>query len=1024
MARLKILSNDDLGKLYVIPDLNDEEREFIFELDEVDKDYLNTVSSIPIKINYILHLGYFRISRYFFAFTFQRVKKDVKFILRKYLPESQFPMNSISNRQYYANRDAILNKYEMSLYSKRFESTLMAHLAFLAKQHSIPKYLFDSCLDFCNKNNIIRPSYTILQELISNALADEKNRINNKLYRILNASLRKDLDNLLIKNDLFYQLTLIKKDQQDFTTNEIRSSVEKHKLLEAIYKHSITIIKELGISEQNVTYYSDLAIQHTPHVLNNIKMSNLARLYILCYVHSRFLKINDHLIASFIHRANCYVNDADIYQKEAIYQCQIIDIENRDLAANILSLNTNSKIPDAELRDKAFEMVSKEQYEDFVQKIRKPHSHPDDYRWKYYTEHSHAIKQNIRLSFKVLRFQSSAEDVNSAISFMKSHFDSNKSFVDYKFEEIPTDFIPAHLKRFVISKVAVKDSKKKVKVVGADAYEFMLYLQVVKNIDNGTVTVRDSLSYKSFDDELLPNEYWHSDKENIMKDASSQLLSLSIVDILHVLEAQLNKRYIEVNSRISSGANDKIKFQFDKKGTIAKWNIPYKKLDDSINNPFYDDMNVASLSQIIRFANEHTGFMKQFTHILKAYNTNAVNESSLAACIVAKGTGIDIYRMKDISDIKEQDLIFNYNNFIRYKTLTSASDVVINKVAKLPTFEKYNLADYGVHASVDGQKIETRYNTIKARYSSKYYGFGKGVSAYTLFANCLPLCTKIIGANEHESHYLLDALKSNSSDIEIAAVSGDMHSINRVNFALLHMFGYRFMPRFTQLDQKASNNLVSFDNINNHKKNIIKPSKQVNKNLILKESDNILRILATLALKKNTQSNIVRKLSSYKSNDTMKALIELDKIIMSLYMLDYIDDEDMRKCVHRSLNRGESYHFLISSILKVSGRKLVGKTELELIINNECARLIAICIIFYNAYLLSSLYEHCRSKNMQEQCKQIIRLSPVAWQHISLVGKYEFLSNMELPNIESLIEQLVGNLGSMVVVAHKKVRKK
>ena len=61
---------------------------------------------------------------------------------------------------------------------------------------------------------------------------------------------------------------------------------------------------------------------------------------------------------------------------------------------------------------------------------------------------------------------------------------------------------------------------------------------------------------------------------------------------------------------------------------------------------------------------------------------------------------------------------------------------------------------------------------------------------------------------------------------------------------------------------------------------------------------------------------------------------------------------------------------------------------------------------------------------MTEQCKQIIRLSPVAWQHISLVGKYEFLSNMELPNIESMIEQLVGNLGSMVVVAHKKVQKK
>lgn len=62
---------------------------------------------------------------------------------------------------------------------------------------------------------------------------------------------------------------------------------------------------------------------------------------------------------------------------------------------------------------------------------------------------------------------------------------------------------------------------------------------------------------------------------------------------------------------------------------------------------------------------------------------------------------------------------------------------------------------------------------------------------------------KVIGANEHESHFLLDIVESNTSDVEIASVSGDMHSVNRVNFALLHLFGYRFMPRFTQLNDKS-----------------------------------------------------------------------------------------------------------------------------------------------------------------------------------------------------------------------------
>ena len=334
---------------------------------------------------------------------------------------------------------------------------------------------------------------------------------------------------------------------------------------------------------------------------------------------------------------------------------------------------------------------------------------------------------------------------------------------------------------------------------------------------------------------------------------------------------------------------------------MVRWHLPYKKSDDGVNNPFYEHMPLTSIAEIIQFSHTHTGFMKKFTHILAVGSKKQVNESALSACLVAKGTGIDIQKMKEISDVKEHDLRSTYEDFIRHMTLTQASDVVMNRIKMLPIFEKYTLADYGIHASIDGQKLETKFNSIMARFSTKYFGFGQGISAYTLFANCLPLCTKIIGANEHESHYLFDMLNSNTSDIDVAAVSGDMHSINRVNFALLFLFGYRFMPRFTKLDEKARANLVSFDDPSSYGGLLIKPSKKVNVKLIIKEWDNILRIMATLGLKKSSQSAIVKKLSSYQSNDTLRALIEFDQIIMTLYMLDYIDDEGMRKNVHRSL---------------------------------------------------------------------------------------------------------------------------
>ncbi len=126
-------------------------------------------------------------------------------------------------------------------------------------------------------------------------------------------------------------------------------------------------------------------------------------------------------------------------------------------------------------------------------------------------------------------------------------------------------------------------------------------------------------------------------------------------------------------------------------------------------------------------------------------------------------------------------------------------------------------------------------------------------------------------------------------------------------------------------------------------------------------------------------------------------------------MLDYIDDPDMRRNVHRSLNRGEALHQLISAIRKVGNSKLPGKTEIEMEMYNECTRLIANCIIYYNASLLSSLYNICKERKQKAYCDLIKRLSPVAWQHINLVGKYEFRQNQKSINIQEVIEDVLRN---------------
>ena len=184
----------------------------------------------------------------------------------------------------------------------------------------------------------------------------------------------------------------------------------------------------------------------------------------------------------------------------------------------------------------------------------------------------------------------------------------------------------------------------------------------------------------------------------------------------------------------------------------------------------------------------------------------------------------------------------------------------------------------------------------------------------------------------------------------------------------------------------------------------------MNTKLIISEWDNIKRIMASVARKDVAQSTIIRKLSSYsKKNRTLKALIEFDRIIMSIYILKYVDDIQLRQRVHRALNRGEAFHQLRKALLQVSGKKILGKSENALEISNQCNRVLACCLIHYNASLLSELLIQSEMVGDEQLAGQIKRLSPVAWQHISLHGNFIFSTNEELVDIKGIVKNLLTN---------------
>lgn len=62
-------------------------------------------------------------------------------------------------------------------------------------------------------------------------------------------------------------------------------------------------------------HYANFAAYYTPYKLKRMKPS-LSRLYLLCFAHDRFLKVNDHLVTFFIYRTRKFYNDAELLARE------------------------------------------------------------------------------------------------------------------------------------------------------------------------------------------------------------------------------------------------------------------------------------------------------------------------------------------------------------------------------------------------------------------------------------------------------------------------------------------------------------------------------------------------------------------------------------------------------------------------------------------------------------------------------------------------------------------------------------
>ena len=85
---------------------------------------------------------------------------------------------------------------------------------------------------------------------------------------------------------------------------------------------------------------------------------------------------------------------------------------------------------------------------------------------------------------------------------------------------------------------------------------------------------------------------------------------------------------------------------------------------------------------------------------------------------------------------------------------------------------------------------------------------------------------------------------------------------------------------------------------------------------------------------------------------------------------------------------------------------MTGRTDIEIEISNQCARLVANTVIFYNSAILSRLLTKYEAAGNAKALTLITQMSPAAWRHILLNGHYTFQSDGKMIDLDALVADL------------------
>ena len=475
-------------------------------------------------------------------------------------------------------------------------------------------------------------------------------------------------------------------------------------------------------------------------------------------------------------------------------------------------------------------------------------------------------------------------------------------------------------------------------------YETAIVSTLRDRLRAGDVWVDGSREYRRFDSYLMPRDT----AETVMRDAGFETdPDAWLADRRSMLAKRLDqvdralKRNALIGVRIERG---RLKIT-PHDAVTPPAAVRLERAIDAV-------MPRIRITELLWEVNAQTGFLDAFTDLRSGKQHD--EPAAVLATILAGATNLGLERMAHASSrVSHAQLTWAQTWYLRPETFADALGRIVDAHHGLPFARHWGAAE---HSSSDGQFFSA--NRGSGLINAKY-GPDPGLKIYSFLSGQYgSFHSSVIGATAGEAPFVLDGLLGNPASFDPLVHYTDTGGVSDHVFALFHLLGMTFAPRLRDFPDRR---LACFGGAKAWPTLSPLIGKPINEEVTRQHWGDVMRLAASIRDKSLKPSEILRKLGAYRQQNRLYlALGEIGRIERTLFMLDWIENADLRMECHAGLNKGEARHSLARAVFAHSQGRIHDRSDAAQQKRAMALNLVIAAITFWNTIYMGSDAGECR----------------------------------------------------------------